>query len=91
MYVLAAVPVLRKGSPNFLIHFQPSFLKPLFIPVVPAVVPLCKCASFFAFSMVEFTPFSFHFSHSVQEQYLHDLTQVRSPFVDLSSYRHQII
>ena len=43
--------------------------------------------SFFAFSMVEeLTPFSFHFFHSVQEQYLHDLTQARSPFVDLSTY-----
>ena len=32
--------------------------------------------SFFAFSMVEeFTLFTFHFSHPVQEQYLHDLTQ----------------
>ena len=46
----------------------------------------------FAFSMLEeFTPFSFHFPHSMQEQYLHDLTQARSPFVDLSSYPHQTI
>ena len=33
--VLAVVPVLRTGSPTFLIHFQPAFLKPLFSPVVP--------------------------------------------------------
>ena len=47
---------------------------------------------FFVFSMLEeFTPFSFHFSHPVQEQYLHDLTQARSPFVDLSSQPHQTI
>ena len=31
--------------PTFLIHFQPAFLKPLFSPVVPAVLPLCKCAT----------------------------------------------
>ena len=39
----------------------------------------------------EFTPFSFHISPSVQGQYLHDLTQAGSPFVDLSSYPHQTI
>ena len=39
------VPVLRMGCPTFRIHFQPAFLKPLFSPVVPAMVPLCKCAT----------------------------------------------
>ena len=48
--------------------------------------------SFFVFSMLEeFTLLSFHFLQSVQESYLHDLTQARSPFVDLLSYPHQTI
>ena len=29
-YILAVVPVLRTGSPTFLIDCQPAFLKPLF-------------------------------------------------------------
>ena len=33
------------GLPHILIHFQLAFLKPLFSPVVPAVEPLCKCAT----------------------------------------------
>ena len=43
------------------------------------------------FNGQEFTPFSFHFSHSVQEQYLRNLTKARSSFVNLSSYLHQTI
>ena len=40
------VPVRRTDFPTFRIHFQPAFLKPLFSPVVSAVVPLCKWATY---------------------------------------------
>ena len=79
------------GCPTFLLYFQPTFLKPLFSPVVQLWY-LCATVPLFAFSEVgEFTLSSFHFSHFVQEQYLHNLTQARSPFVNLSSYPHQTI
>ena len=40
------VAVLRTACAIFLTHFQPAFLQPLFSPVVPAVVPLCKCTTY---------------------------------------------
>ena len=42
---VAAVPLLCTVCPTFLIHFQPTFLKSLFSPVVPAVVPSRMCAT----------------------------------------------
>ena len=91
--ILAVVTVLRTGCPTFLRHFQPAFsslcLALLFQPWYLCVsAPLILCLSNI---IEEFTPFSVHFAHSVQEQYLHDLTQARSPFVDRSSSPHQTI
>ena len=86
------VPVLHTGCRSFLFTFNPLFSS-LYLVLYPSCGTFVQARhSFFAFSMVEeLTPFSFHFSRSVQEQYLHDLTQARSPFVNLSSYPHQNI
>ena len=38
-------PCFARVGPPLFFPFNPLFSKALFSPVVPAVVPLCKCAS----------------------------------------------
>ena len=86
VYTLAVQPVLRTGCPTFYIHFQRAFSSLCFALLSQDDTFVQVRHSFFAISMLEeFILFSFHFPQSVKEQYFHDLTEARPPFVDLSS------